>query len=152
MVMSKSKNKADNVTGSEGGRRPTGDPVTNDTEVVVTPNKKRRLTRAYKLSVLSKVDELKQTSPEAVGEYLRSEGLYYNAVTKWRYDQLDGSLSGYKKGSKAQIKESMSSQNAKLKRQLASSQKKLKQAELLIELQKKISQLILGGTPEGLSE
>jgi hypothetical protein len=37
----------------------------------------------------------------------------------------------------------MSTENAKLRRQLAAMEKKLPQTELLVELQKKVSQLIL---------
>ncbi len=128
---------------SEGGRRPTGDSIPNaDTEVVV-PGKRRRYTKAYKLSVLDAVAELKNEAPGKLGEYLRSEGLYYRTVGLWRNQQRDGTLSEHRKGTKGYIRESMAKENAKLKRQLASTQKKLEQAELLVDLQKKVSQLIL---------
>jgi len=151
-VIEMSKEKHSHGTGSEGGRRPTGDPVPTDTEVVAEPPKKRRLTLAYKLSVLAKVDELKGSSPNAVGEYLRSEGLYYSTVNKWRINQMNGVLSEHRKGSKGQIRESMSAENARLKRKLAATKKKLEQAELLIGLQKKISQIILADTPPNQKE
>ncbi len=128
---------------SEGGLRPSGDSISDaDTEVVV-PRKKRRYTKAYKLSVLDAVADLKKNSPGKIGEYLRSEGLYYSTVSKWRNEQRDGTLSEHRKGTKGYIRESMAKENAKLKRQLASTQKKLEQAELLVDLQKKVSQLIL---------
>ena len=128
---------------SEGGRRPTGDSIPEaDTEVVV-PTKKRRFTKAYKLSVLNTVAELKKESPGKLGEYLRSEGLYYSTVSQWRNQQRDGTLSDHRKGTVDYVRESMAKENAKLKRQLASVQKKLEQAELLVDLQKKVSQLIL---------
>ncbi len=139
-------------TGSEGGRRPTGDPVPDaDTEVVVS-RKIRRHTMAYKLAVLERVADLKKNDPKAIGEYLRSEGLYYSNINKWKDQQREGVLSNYTKGSVAYVKESMSKENAKLRRQLASVQKKLEQAELLCELQKKVSQLILGDSQIRRSE
>lgn len=139
-------------TGTEGGRRPTGVPVPNaDTEVVV-PGKRRRFTKAYKLSVLDTVAELKKEAPGKLGEYLRSEGLYYSTVKKWRYEQMDGTLSEHRKGTVGYVRESMAKENARLKRQLAATQKKLEQAELLVDLQKKVSQLILNEPPIKLSE
>lgn len=129
--------------GTEGGRRPSGVPSSNvDTEVVI-PGKKRRLTKAYKLSVIATFEELKKESPEKLGEYLRSEGLYYKIVSQWRNQHRDGTLSDHRKGTIGYVQESMAKENAKLKRQLAATQKKLEQAELLVDLQKKISQLIL---------
>ena len=137
---------------SEGGRRPTGDSISDaDTEVVV-PRKRRRYTKAYKLSVLNTVAELKKESPGKLGEYLRSEGLYYGTVTKWRNEQRDGTLSEHRKGTLGYVRESMAKENAKLKRQLASVQKKLDQAELLVDLQKKVSQLILAESETKRSE
>lgn len=129
--------------GTEGGRRPSGVPSSNvDTEVVI-PGKRRRFTKAYKLSVLDTVAELKKNAPGKLGEYLRSEGLYYSTVSQWHNQQRDGTLSDHRKGTIGYVQESMAKENAKLKRQLAATQKKLEQAELLVDLQKKISQLIL---------
>ena len=130
-------------TGSEGGRRPTGDPVPNaDTEVVVEAKKRRRYTKAYKLGVLEKVADLKKTNPSELGEYLRSEGLYYGMVRKWRSLQLEGDLCEHRKGTLGHVRETMTAENVKLRRQLEAMEKRLKQTELLVELQKKVSQLI----------
>jgi len=129
--------------GLEGGRRPTENPIPGpDTEVEV-PRKRRRVTRAYKLEVLEHVADLKKNTPGAIGEYLRSEGIYYSMVSRWKADQREGILSDHRKGTVGHVRESMAKENAKLKRQLAAVQKKLDQAELLCELQKKVSQLIL---------
>ncbi len=135
-------------TGPEGGRRPTGGPVPNaDTEVVVQ-KRRRKLTKTYKLAVLAKIAELKQTNPGQIGEYLRSEGLYYGSVREWRALQLEGELTEHQKGSIGHLRAKMSAENARLKRQLTSMKKKLEQAELLIELQKKVSQLIMADMPK----
>lgn len=139
-------------TGTEGGQWPTGGPVPmGDTEVVV-PGKRRRLTKAYKLSILDTVAELKKETPGKLGEFLRSEGLYYGNVKKWRYAQLEGELSDHRRGTLGYVRESMAKENAKLKRQMASLQKKLEQAEMLVDLQKKVSQLILSGSAAKQSE
>ena len=129
-------------TGSEGGRRPTGGPVPPADSEVVAQKKRRKLTKIYKLEVLAKIAELKQTNPGQIGEYLRSEGLYYGSVREWRALQLEGELTEHPKGSMGHLRATMSAENARLKRQLAATKKKLEQAELLIELQKKVSQLM----------
>jgi transposase len=134
-------------TGPKGGQRPTGGPVpvpvpAADTEVTAQ-KRRRRLTKAYKLAVLAKIAEMKQSNPGQIGEYLRSESLYYGSVREWRALQLEGELTEHQKGSMGHLRAKMSAENARLKRQLASTKKKLEQAELLIELQKKVSQLIM---------
>jgi len=73
--------------------------------------------------------------------------IYSSQISKWRLAKLDGTLSDHKKGSVGYVKDSMANENARLRRQLASVQKKLEQAEMLVELQKKVSQLILGDSP-----
>lgn len=133
--------------GSEGGRRPTGDPLPEPDTEVIARIKLRRFTKAYKLLVLDKYTELKKDSPGKIGEYLRSEGLYSGQIYRWRSEKQDGTLSDHQKGSIGYVKDSMSNENAKLRRQLASVQKKLEQAEMLVDLQKKVSQLILGDSP-----
>ncbi len=133
--------------GSEGGRRPTGDPLPEPDTEVVASLKRRRFTKAYKLLVLEKYLELKKDSPGKIGEYLRSEGLYSTLIHKWRAEKQDGTLSDHRKGTIGYVKDSMTNENARLRRQLASVQKKLEQAEMLVELQKKVSQLILGDSP-----
>lgn len=130
--------------GAQGGRRPTAAPIPEaDTEVVVSTTKRRRMTKAYKLAVLERVAELKKSAPGTIGEYLRSEGLYYKTVSGWHRQQLEGDLCEHRKGTVGHVRETMAAENAKLKRQLAATTRKLQQAELLVELQKKISQLIL---------
>lgn len=135
-------------TGSEGGRRPTGGPVPPADSEVVVQKRRRKLTKAYKLAVLAKIAELKQTNPGQIGEYLRSEGLYYGSVREWRALQLEGELTEHPKGSMGHLRATMSAENERLKRQLAATKKKLEQAELLIELQKKVSQLMVAELPK----
>ena len=149
-MLGKNQQKQIPGTGSEGGRRPTGDPVPGNTEVSVDDSKsntKKRRTATYKLSVLETVEQLKKENPHGIGEYLRSEGLYSKTIERWQIDKDKGLLSEYRKGTIGQIRESMGAENAQLKRQLAATEKKLKQAEILIELQKKISQLSLVDIP-----
>lgn len=137
---------------AEGGDKPTGAsaPAHADTEVSPTysPKSKRHpRTALYKLSVLATIDKLKDENPRGIGAYLRSEGLYSKTIERWQQDKEQGLLSKHRSGTLAQVQEMMSAENAKLKRQLAATEKKLKQAELLIELQKKISQLTADNMP-----
>ncbi|WP_034638409.1 hypothetical protein, partial [Chitinivibrio alkaliphilus] len=94
-------------------------------------------TVAYKLSVLSAIAKLKKDDPTQIGAYLRSEGLFSKTVERWQQEQEQGLLNKHRAGTVAHVREVMTAENAKLKRQLAATEKKLQQAELLIDLQKK---------------
>ena len=54
--------------------------------------KRRRLTVAFKLTVLEPVQTLKSQGHGAVGAYLRKERLYYSAVRTWERLQAEGKL------------------------------------------------------------
>ena len=84
--------------GSEEGYRPTGGPIPNADTKVAVPRKRRRFTKAYKLSILDTVAKLKNDNPGKLGGFLRSEGLYYSIVSKWRNQQHEGTLSEHRKG------------------------------------------------------
>ena len=151
------KEGATTRAGVEGGRRPTGTPARVDRETEVSPNSSNTSKRAprtalHKLSVLATIEKLKKDNPRGIGEYLRAEGLYSKTIERWQMDKDQGLLSKHRMGTVAQVQETMSAENAKLKRQLAATEKKLKQAELLIELQKKISQLTVTDMPLTNSE
>jgi hypothetical protein len=101
----------------------------------------------YKLSVLEVIDKLKKENPRGIGAYLRTEGIYSKTVERWQQEKEQGLLSKHRAGTRGHIKEVMKAENARLKRRLATTEKKLKQAELLIDLQKKISQLTVTDLP-----
>lgn len=98
---------------------------------------RRRHTQKYKLEVLEKVDQLRKNG-ESIGSYLRSEGLYQSSIDRWRKKlstSHPGTVSG---GGKVSLDEKV----RQLEKDLALARKKLRKAELLVEIQKKISQMI----------
>jgi transposase-like protein len=132
--------------GTEGGRRPTGvtGVETKPTEVeVVARKRRRRLTIGYKIRVIETIAELKANGSSSIGSYLRKEGLYYSSVRKWIQQQERGELTATKSGGKTKNRSVLQAEIHRLRRQLESTEKKLKKTELIVELQKKLS-LILG--------
>lgn len=127
---------------TEGSRRLTGvsDDKHPDPEVRVRA-KRRYHTTAYKLKVLQKVSELKVQGTGKVGAYLRGEGLYYSSVRKWQ-EQLDNGVLTTKRGKKEKGHVALKQENIRLKRKLEQTEKKLKKTEMVVELQKKISEIM----------
>ena len=117
------------------------------------PEKKdrRKFTAAYKLNILQKADAM--TGTGQIGALLRREGIYSSHLTTWRkqreHGQLDA-LTPKKRGRKKKPTNPLARRVAQLEGEKRRLEQKLKQAELIIEAQKKISQ-ILGITqnPEG---
>ena len=134
------------LAGMEGGRRPTGVPANSNAEKpdpeVIPTRKRRRLTRAYKEKVLRTVEEIKSDDSRSVGAYLRKEGLYYSAVSKWAQELKNGSLKEKKTGPKQNSREALVSENKQLRRKLEQVEKKLRKTELIVDLQKKLSTVL----------
>lgn len=130
---------------TDGGRRPP-DPE-------VTPVARRRtFTAEYKRRILTEIDAAKGSGE--VGRILRREGLYSSHLSKWRKERKDaerGALEPKKRGPKTTGKQPLLAENAKLRRENARLQKKLRKAEVIIDVQKKVSQ-ILGITLPVLEE
>ena len=127
---------------TEGSRRLTGvsDEKHPDPEVPVRA-KRRYHTTAYKLKVLHKVSELKIQGSGKLGAYLRGEGLYYSYIRKWQ-EQLDSGVLTTRRGRKEKDRDALKQENIRLKRKLEQTEKKLKKTELIVELQKKISEIM----------
>ncbi len=120
-------------------RRP--DTSMSGTEVVARAIR-RRLSLAYKLKVLETVSHLRTQGHGAVGAYLREEGLYYSSVRAWERLHANGELTAQRKGAKGKNRDTLLAENKKLRRKLEQSEKHLVKAELLIELQKKLSSIL----------
>ena len=127
---------------TEGSRRLTGvsDEKHPDPEVPVRA-KRRYHTTAYKLKVLQKVSELKIQGSGKLGAYLRGEGLYYSYIRKWQ-EQLDSGVLTTKRGRKEKDRDALKQEIIRLKRKLEQTEKKLKKTELIVDLQKKISEIM----------
>ena len=113
--------------------------------------RRRRFTAEYKLRILEQADACKE--PGEIGQLLRREGLYSSHLTSWRKQRREGSLRGLsprKRGRKPQPKNPLAKRVAELERQNTALQERLRQAEVIIGVQKRVSE-ILGiplATPE----
>lgn len=112
----------------------------------VTPKAKRRTFPAeYKLRIL---DEAAQcTKPGERGALLRREGLYASHLTHWRRELREGALAGLKPKKRGPKSDPLAVENANLRREIARLQAKLDRAETIIDVQKKLSQLLGLPTP-----
>jgi len=134
--------------GTEGARRATGvtpivgEPNPPDPEVL--ENKpRRRFTAKYKLRILNEADAC--TEPGQIGALLRREGLYSSNLTTWRRQRDEGQLEGLspkRRGRKSKDVNPLGQRVAELERETQQLRDKLKKAELIIEFQKKISEIL----------
>ena len=113
--------------------------------VTVSPPKARRrtFTAKYKLKILAEADGC--SKPGEIGALLRREGLYSSHLTKWRRLREEGALAGLtpkKRGRKPRPVDPQARRVAELERENARLQRKLEQAETIIEVQKKLSRLL----------
>ena len=113
-----------------------------DVEVEATPVRRRAFTAAYKRQVLERAEALVSQGEGKLGAYLRKEGLYSSHLTQWRRQQKQGLLRDVKRGRAPSQKDAVVKENIRLKRALASLEKRAKQAEFLVDLQKKIAELM----------
>ncbi len=113
-----------------------------DPEVPAIP-KRRRYTAEYKLEILKKADACKE--PGELGALLRREGLYHSNLITWRRQREEGALKALrpqKRGRKASPKNPLAPRVAELERENRQLERRLKQAETIIEIQKKTSELL----------
>lgn len=137
------------MDGTEEARRATGVPSISKTPPsppdpeVPEKKQRRRFTTAYKLRILKEHDDC--TLRGEVGALLRREGLYYSNISTWLRQREEGVLRGLtpkKRGRKTKDANPLSKEVAKLQRENKKLSKKLKQAETIIEVQKKISEIL----------
>jgi transposase-like protein len=106
---------------------------------------RRKFTADYKLRILQEAE----TSREAgqIGALLRREGLYSSHLTTWRQQADQGRLQALgprKRGPKVQPVNPLSKRVATLEKETQHLRHQLKQAETIIEVQKKISEILQG--------
>lgn len=127
---------------SENGTSPTKRP---DPEVL--PKAKRRtFTAAYKLWVLEEAEKCRQ-QPGQVGAMLRREGLYSSHLTTWGRQREAGQMNGLKPRKRGRQRDEEAVKMNQLRQENRRLTRQLEQAELIIEAQKKLSE-ILGITLE----
>jgi transposase len=120
---------------------------------VLEKKPRRRFTAKYKLRILAEVDTC--TNPGDIGALLRREGLYYSNIYTWQRQKEKGALKGLtpkKRGRKKHEVNPLAKRVAELERDNTKLAKKLKQAETIIEVQKKISEILGISQPENNGE
>ena len=147
------------VGGTEGGRSPTGVPPTAaaaaqglpaagngklppDPAVSEKPVR-RRFPVEYKLRILHEADRC--TAPGQLGALLRREGLYSSLLSTWRQQRKQGTLAGLtpkRRGRKANPDAPLIAENQRLTRETQRLAAKLRQAETIIDIQKKLSEML----------
>jgi transposase-like protein len=115
---------------------------TVETEVVAKA-KRRRFSAKYKLRILRAAESC--TEVGELSALLRREGLYSSHLTTWRRQREQGELDGLsakKRGPKPKEKNPLEKRLKQLEREIAQLTKRAERAEALVELQKKVSELL----------
>ena len=117
-------------------------PTKPDPEVAAIA-RRRRFTAEYKRRILREYE----ASPQGErGAILRREGLYHSHLTKWREQRAAGELEGLapRKRGRKRIKRSdeVAVENERLRKRVARVEHELAHAKKVIEVQKKISELL----------
>ena len=105
--------------------------------------KRRQYSVSYKQKILAEADRC--SAPGEIGALLRREGLYSSLLSRWRAQRAQGAfeaLQPKKRGRKPRRVDPQARRIAELERENARLQKKLEQAETIISVQKKLSQLL----------
>lgn len=100
----------------------------------------RHYTADYKQKILEEIDAT--THPGEIGAILRREGLYSQIISKWRQQRRGQGLTGSTQTPRGPKPHPQAAELEQLQREKARLQAQLEQAELIIEIQKKVSQLL----------
>ena len=106
---------------------------------------RRKFTTAYKLRILKEADGC--TELGQIASLLRREGVYSSSLSLWRRQAAQG-LIPKKRGPVARKADPLIRRNAELEKENARLTHKLKQAELIIDVQKKVAELLKGSSEE----
>jgi transposase len=133
--------------GTNGGRRPTvvPAPAAASPELSARP-RRRSFTAKDKLRILADADRAAAVGGiGAIGAILRREGIYSSALTDWRRQRDAGAFSALapaRRGPKAAKTNPLTAELALLQRDNARLSLRLTRAEAIIELQKKVAELL----------
>lgn len=141
----------------KGGRSPSEEapeisaasPARASTEVVPARPKRRQFGAAYKRRIVRSAQSLKE-EPGAISRLLRREGLYSSHLTHWRVEIAaaeEAALAPKARGPKPNLARADARRLNELERENARLKHKLGQAQTVIEVQKKLCDL-LGIVPD----
>jgi transposase-like protein len=113
----------------------------DDCEVRDRP-RRRTFKAKYKLRILKEADACR--APGEMGALLRREGLYSSHLTEWRRARECGALAalGKKRGRKAEPAGGKAEEVTQLRKEVARLTGRLRQAEVIIDVQKKVASLL----------
>jgi len=129
---------------TNGGRRPTvvAVPAAASPELSDRP-RRRTFTAQEKLRILAETDRAADTG--GIGAVLRREGLYSSTLTDWRRQRNAGAFSALtpgKRGPRMAEPNPLAGELALVQRDNARLQRRLTRAEAIIDLQKKVAELL----------
>ena len=124
-----------------------GQVSTPDPEVVPKAER-RRFSAEYKQRILQEAAAC--TQPGEVGALLRREGLYSSHLTTWRQQRRRGELQGLTPVTRGRKADPQAAEIARLQRENERLKAQLERAELIIDVQKKLSRML--GLPETPSD
>ena len=125
-----------------GGEPPPASPAPAPDNQVLERPKRRFFSAEYKRSILRRAD---RCAKGELGALLRSEGLYSSHLTVWRRERdaaLDSALVPKKRGPKVPEPNPLATELAQVRREKALLERRLKRVELMLEIQKKASELL----------
>lgn len=112
-----------------------------DPEVMERPTR-RHYSARYKLRILEQTDDLGEGQ---IGAFLRREGLYWSLLSTWRRQRDEGTLAGLEprtRGRKASPTASPDARRVReLEKEVSDLEKRLNQALLVLDVQKKVLSL-----------
>ena len=132
---------------AEAGAAP-GSSSRPDPEVVAKA-KRRTYTAEYKQRILEEA-EVAAATRGGLGALLRREGLYSSLLTYWRRERANGileALTPQKRGPRSE-RNPLAEENEKLRQQLGQLTEKLRKAEIIIDVQKKVAALLGNPIPD----
>jgi len=138
------------IEGMEGVRRATVIPSIEEGSISAVPDSevyekatRRKFTAEYKLRILKLADNCMESG--SLGALLRREGIYQSNLKTWRRQRDDGMLSGLKpkkRGRKVAKRNPLQKEVDGLHRENERLTKRLRQAEIIIDVQKKVSEVM----------
>jgi transposase len=128
---------------TEGARRATGvsaDAGRAPDPEVVAKAKRRRFSAEYRLKILRQADACR--APGELGALLRREGLYSSLLSTWRRQREQGALAALRARKRGPKPNAVDPRIKEQEKQIARLQRKLKQVEMIVEVQKKVHEIL----------
>lgn len=107
---------------------------------VVSKAERRKFSAEYKLRIVAEADECIERG--AIGALLRREGIYSSHLDKWRKQRERGALEGLRGQKRGRKPDRQATEIVRLQRENEQLRSRLERAEHIIDVQKKLAQLL----------